>query len=259
MQGLRQLPIERIRANRKQPRKMFDEAKLQELAASIKERGILQPIIVRRAGDGYELVAGERRWRAAAKAGLREIPAVIKELSDSDSLQVALIENLQRDDLDPLEEATAYRNLIGEHGLTQETLAQAVGKNRATISNSLRLLKLPEPVLDMLGQARLTAGHARALMTLSDEELVLRLAQEIISQKMSVRDAEHRARAMQEIRKAPAAKHAKATPAERQVEEKLQRALGAKVRLHHRRGKGRLEIFFNSLDELDAIIAKVCP
>jgi ParB family chromosome partitioning protein len=254
--GLRLLPIERIRPNKSQPRKTFAEDALAELAASIEEQGVLQPVLVRRRGEDYELIAGEWRWRAAAKAGLREIPAVIKELSDAEALAVALIENLQRQDLDPLEEAEAYSRLIREHHLTQDEVATAVGKSRVAITNSLRLLKLPDAILAMLGDGRLTAGHARALMTVTSEAAQLKLASDVAARKLSVRDTERLARLAQ----APAAKKStpgRRTPAEAQVEERLQRALGTKVRLKNRRGKGRIEVYFHSLDELDRLLDKL--
>ena len=258
--GLRSLPIERIHPNKGQPRKTFDQEPLAELAASIKEQGVLQPVVVRRRGDDYELVAGERRWRAAQLAGLVEVPALVKELSDAEALEVALIENIQRQDLDPLEEAEAYGRLIREHGMTQDEVAVAVGKSRVAITNSLRLLKLPDDILKMLADGRLTAGHARALMTVTSEAALVKLANDVVARALSVREAERLARHAQS--QAPAAKARKSgsgrkTPAEAQVEEKLQRALGTKVRLKNRRGKGRIEVYFNSLDELDRLLDKM--
>jgi ParB family chromosome partitioning protein len=254
--GLRSLPIERIHPSKSQPRKTFAQEPLAELAASIKEQGVLQPVVVRRRGDEYELVAGERRWRAAQLAGLQEVPALVKELSDAEALEVALIENIQRQDLDALEEAEAYGRLIRDHGMTQDEVAVAVGKSRVTITNSLRLLKLPEDILKMLADGRLTAGHARALMTVTSEPALLKLAHDVVARALSVREAERLARQAQ----APAAKKSgspRKTPAESQVEEKLQRALGTKVRLKNRRGKGRIEVYFNSLDELDRLLDKM--
>jgi ParB family chromosome partitioning protein len=253
--GIRTLPIERVVPNRTQPRKHFNPEALAELSESVKTRGVLQPIVVRRIGDLYEIVAGERRWRASMQAGLHEIPAVIKDLADTDVLQVALIENVQREDLDPLEEAEAYQRLISEHQLTQDDVAKAVGKNRATVANALRLLKLPSPVLTMLADGRLTPGHARAIMQMPDDKGMQKLADEIVQRKLSVRDAEQRAR----LAKKPAASakgkaDAATTPAEVAVQDRLQKKLGTKVRLHHRKGKGRIEIFFHSLDELDRIL-----
>lgn len=257
--GFRHLPIERVHPNRTQPRKQFDETGLNDLAESIKTQGVLQPLVVRRMGDDYEIVAGERRWRAASRAGLHEVPAVIKEFTDSAALQVALIENIQRRDLDALEEAEAFNRLIRDHDLTHEQVAQAVGKSRAAISNSLRLLKLPDDVLVMLADGRLTAGHARALMTLNDKTSMSRLAADLVGRRASVRDAESKARQLLKANKRQSSAATPATPAEVSVEERLQRALGTKVRLRQRQGKGRIEIFFHSLDALDALLDKLVP
>jgi ParB family chromosome partitioning protein len=251
--GLRALPIERIHPNRGQPRKVFDEASLEELAQSIQARGILQPVVVRRRGDDYELVAGERRWRAAARAGLQQVPAIVKELSDADALQVALVENLQRQDLDPLEEAEAFSRLVQDHGLSQEELAIAVGKSRSAVSNSLRLLKLPKPVLEMLADGRLTAGHARALMTMASEPAMLDLASTVVARGMSVREAERHARSLTQKPK----QKREQSPAEINVEERLQRSLGTKVRLRHRQGKGKIEIFYHSIDQLNDLLNRI--
>jgi ParB family transcriptional regulator, chromosome partitioning protein len=253
--GYRLLPIERVQPNRAQPRKAFDDVALAELSESIKKQGVLQPIVVRRRNDGYEIVAGERRWRAATRAGLHEIPAIVKELSDGDALQVALIENIQRQDLDPLEEAAAYGRLISEYRLTQEQLADALGKNRATIANTLRLLKLPVEVQELLARGQLSAGHARALMTLGNEEQLVKLAREAVQHKLSVRDLERLARAR--VKSAPKVTGAARSPAVANVEEKLQRALGTKVRLAERRGKGRIEIHFHSLEALDGLLERL--
>lgn len=252
---IRELSIEKVQPNRRQPRKIFDEEKLEELAQSISARGVLQPIVVRQHGDAYEIVAGERRWRAAARAGLKKIPAVVKELNDSDVIQVALIENIQRQDLDPLEEAEAYSRLVREYRVQQENLAAAVGKSRSAIANSLRLLKLPSSIIKLLADGKLTAGHARALMTLKSEEHIPKLAKMIIDRKWSVREAEHQARLFNVSPKT----HAKnpQTPAELQVQDRLQKSLGTRVRLHHRKGKGRIEIFFHSLQQLNDLLGQI--
>jgi ParB family chromosome partitioning protein len=255
--GYRILPIERLHPNKKQPRKYFDEAALADLSASIKEQGILQPVVVRRQGDGYEIVAGERRWRAATRAGLQEIPAIVKDLSDSTALQIALIENVQRQDLDPLEEAEAYGRLIREHKLTHEVVAKAVGKSRAAITNSLRMLKLPEEILNYLADGRLTPGHARALMMLPDKASILRLAEDIVGRNSSVREAESKARALLKKKRGAAPAEAAGGAAETSVEDRLRKALGAKVKLHHKDGKGYLEIHFHSLDALDTLMDKL--
>ena len=255
-EALRVLPVERIHPNKGQPRKTFDEEALADLSESIKTRGVLQPIMVRRSGEGYEIIAGERRWRAATKAGLREIPAIIKDVGDSELLQLALIENIQREDLDPIEEAEVYARLIRDYGLTQEKVAEAVGKNRATIANALRILKLPTPIMEMLGQGKITAGHARAIMTLDSEKAMEKLARDIQVRRLSVRDTEARARQMKKA-SGSGKKKVEQSHAERAVEERLMRALGTKVRLVNRRGKGRVEIMFHNLDQLDDILDKI--
>jgi ParB family chromosome partitioning protein len=253
--GLRTLPIERLHPCPTQPRKHFDEQALEELAQSIRERGVLQPIIVRKAGESYEIVAGERRWRAAARAELHEVPAIIKELTDSDVVEVALIENLQRRDLDPLEEAEAYARLLREHGRTQEQIATALGVSRAAVANSLRLLKLPPPVIEMLADGRLTAGHARALMTVSDDGEMEKLATDAVRRGLSVRELERAARLIKHSKESLAkAAGADKTPAEVAVEERLMRRLRTKARLHHRKGTGRIEIAFHSFEQLDQIL-----
>ena len=182
--------------NPDQPRKHFDADGLKELSESIKEQGVLQPIIVNKSDDGYLIVAGERRWRASALAGIQSVPVLVKQLSAEDVLKVALIENIQRRDLDPIEEALAYKRLLEQHSLTQENLAESLGKNRATIANSLRLLKLPNSILEMIGKGTLSAGHAKAILTLDDQASMEKLADSVVKQGLSVRDAEARARSI---------------------------------------------------------------
>ena len=218
---------------------------------------MLQPVVVRRVGEMYEIVAGERRWRASAQAELQEIPCVVKELSDADTLKAALVENLQRCDLDPLEEASAFHRLMQEYDLTQAQVAQAVGKSRSAVANSMRLLRLPEPVLAYLAQGALSPGHARALMTLASENDTLKLAESAVQRRTSVRDLEAQARRMN--RSARRVKKQQRTPAEVSVEERLTRSLNTKVRLHSRKGKGRVEIFFHSLDQLDDLLERLAP
>ena len=257
--GLKWLPIESLHPNPDQPRKHFDSEGLKELSESIREQGVLQPIIVNRADDGYLIVAGERRWRASALAGVQTVPVIVKEFSPEDILKVALIENIQRRDLDPIEEALAYRRLLEQHSLTQDSLATALGKNRATIANALRLLKLPESILEMVVDGRVSAGHAKALLTLPDATSMQALAQSIVKQGLSVRDAESKARTMK--RAAEKSSVSADTPkaeghSVRQVEERLARLLGTKVMLADRRGKGRIEIHYHSLDQLDALLER---
>ena len=260
----RSLPIEKIRPGRGQPRKAFDEVALAELADSIRVQGVLQPIVVRKQADGYEIVAGERRWRAAGKAGLREVPALIKELTDVKAMQVALIENIQRQDLDPLEEAMAYQRLIEEHSLRHEDLAKAVGKNRTAITHSLRLLRLPDSVLAHVASGKMSPGHARALMALKKNAQREQVAEEIVKRRLSVREVETRVKELdkallRQVAQASAAKRSSPGGGEgagaRSVVERLQRALGLKVRLvpDAKRG-GKLEIYYDDHEQLGGVL-----
>ncbi|MEO1174636.1 MAG: ParB/RepB/Spo0J family partition protein [Myxococcota bacterium] len=255
--GLRTLSIERIRPNPEQPRKTFEPKALEELAESIKEHGVLQPLVVRRVGSQYQIVAGERRWRAAAKAGLHEVPALIKDFADSDVLAVALVENVQRQDLDPLEEADAYRRLVEDYDLSHDDVAAAVGKSRSAVTNALRLLKMPHEILEHLGAGRLTAGHARAVMTVNDDMDAVKLANDVAQRKLSVRETEHRARALRLSKKRVKSGGAARSKSEVALEERLQAGLGTKVRLHHRGGKGKLELSFHSLEHLDELVDRL--
>ncbi|MBJ79729.1 MAG: chromosome partitioning protein ParB [Myxococcales bacterium] len=255
--GLQHIGIEKIKPSDLQPRKVFDPAALEELAASIKEHGVLQPVVVRKHGDHYELIAGERRWRACGQAGLHDVPAVVKDFSDEEALQSALIENIQRQDLDPLEEAYAYRRLIDEYALTQEEVAKSVGKSRVSITNTLRLLKLPESILAYLAQGKVSPGHARAIMMLESVSTQEKLADDIIRRGLSVRDAEVIARRMNQSAAKAGKKVEARSAAETEVENKLQEALGTKCRLHYRSGKGRIEIFFHQADQFEEIVRKI--
>lgn len=264
--GFRLLPIERLSPGPGQPRKRFDAEALAELAESIKSQGVLQPIIACRRGDDFEIVAGERRWRAAQQAGLHKVPVLVKELSNAAVLQVALIENIQRQDLDPLEEAMAYTGLIREHGLTHEGLATAVGKKRSTITNSLRLLKLPDPVQSLLIDGSLSVGHARVLAGVSSPALIQGLAKDIIAKGWTVRETERRAKDMLLGRRGGGKQKGDDTDsskrssssAHKEVEARLERALSTKVRLHCQKGRGRIEVFFDSLDGLDSLLEQMC-
>jgi ParB family transcriptional regulator, chromosome partitioning protein len=248
-------PIEDLHPNRKQPRTRFDEQALQELADSLKEVGMLEPILVRRRAApqaGFEIVAGERRWRAAQRAGLHEVPVFVRELSEDKAFQAALVENLQREDLNPLETARAYQRLLDEHGHNVESVAKLIGKDRSTIANGLRLLKLPEPVLDLIEERKLTEGHGRALLGAGNMAAMERLAREAAAREWSVRETERRSRAV-----APGGKRASATVKNantRDVEERLSRRLGTRVTLADRKGKGHLNIAFSSYDELDRLL-----
>ncbi len=252
----REVEIERLVPNRFQPRRGFSPEGLAELAASIKEQGIVQPVVVTPRGDRYEIVAGERRWRAAAQAGLSRIPVVVRERrSDKELLEIALVENLQREDLNPLEAAGAYARLKEEFHLTQEEVARRVGKDRATVANSLRLLKLPASVRERIRDGSLSAGHGRALLALSSADDQERLAEEILRRALSVRQTEKRVAA---LAKGPRVKHEhRRDPFTRDAEEKLSRRLGARVRIRRRRRGGRIEIAFSSEEELIGLYEKL--
>jgi ParB family chromosome partitioning protein len=250
------LPVEAVVRNPDQPRKRFDEAKLEELAASIRQHGIVEPILVRREGGRYRILAGERRWRAAQRAGLKEVPALVREATDREAFELALVENLQRADLNAIEEAEAYEVLAADHGLTQEEIATRVGKERSTVANALRLLKLPEEVRDAVRGGELDMGHARALLGLGGADEMRRLAQRSIREGLSVRALEGLIRALV---KKPAKKGAPAESAStRDLSTRLQRHLGARSRVVQRTPtSGHLEIEYTSLDELDGILAKI--
>ncbi|MEZ4469314.1 MAG: ParB/RepB/Spo0J family partition protein [bacterium] len=254
------LPISQVHPSATQPRTAFDDARIAELSASIEANGILQPILVRRLSrERYEIIAGERRFRAARRAGLVEVPVVIREATDSEAYELALVENVQREDLNPVEEALAYRHLAEVRGMTQEEVAQRVGKDRVTVANSLRLLKLPPPILDRLAAAEITAGHARAILTCPEPEGQVELARQAVEGGWSVRETERQARARKQpatpapVDETPSVDEAP-SPATRAVEEQLRSLLGAPVRLVHRGGQGRIEIRFHSLDELERLI-----
>jgi len=255
-----ELDIEALAPNDLQPRLQIDDARLEELAASIRSHGVIQPIVVRKAGDGYRIIAGERRWRAAKRAGLTRVPVVVKDVggerASQDLLELALIENIQREDLNPIDEAKAYRRLADEFHLTQDAIAGAVGKDRATVANTLRLLKLPSEVQNDVASAALSMGHARALLALPTEANQLQAAREVKTRGLSVRDTEALVKSALEGREigAPTPRHAKAsTPADvhtRAAEDKLKIQLGTRVRIIRKSRGGRIEIDFTSEDEL---------
>jgi ParB family chromosome partitioning protein len=229
--------IEEIVPNRSQPRKHFDESKLQELAASIKEKGILEPLIVRKVDQGYEIVVGERRWRAAQKAGLREVPILIKEIGERESLELSVIENLQREDLNPLEEAEAFKRLTEEFGFNQGDLATRIGKDRTTVANALRLLKLPAEVKNQLLQNHITSGHARAILSLENREKQKELCSLIVQRGLSVREAETLAKRWSEKPKrvVPSTKRKGDLESQlRSLQDSLRRQLGTKVMIHQK-------------------------
>jgi ParB family transcriptional regulator, chromosome partitioning protein len=254
--GATKLPLDQIHADRANPRKRFDEAELAELAASLKNQGVLQPILVRKDNKGYRIIAGERRWRAAEKAGLKEIPAIIREVSDAEAYELALVENIQRSDLNPLEEAEAFRHLVEERRLTQEQVADKVGKERSTVANALRLLSLPNEVKQLLADGDLDMGHARAILGLPKGPEMVALARAVVTEKLTVRETEARVKGQKPQAPGSAAKKkAVASPESKRLVEDLQRRLGTKVRLVDRgNGKGTLEIEFFSYEDLDRII-----
>jgi ParB family chromosome partitioning protein len=260
-EGLRTVAIEEVHPASYQPRKTFDDARLGELAESIRAQGIIQPLVVRgRDGGGYELIAGERRWRAAQRAGLHEVPVVVREIAPQRAFEMALVENLQREDLNPIEEAEGYQRLVSEHGYTQESVATRVGKERSTVANSLRLLKLPSGVRTMVVGGQLGMGHARALLGLEDDDAILRLARQTLAKALSVRQVEALVRREREPAAKSESEPAKPSSSARDLTERLQRALGTKVRVVEAgAGRGHLEIHYASLDQLDAVLAKMLP
>jgi ParB family transcriptional regulator, chromosome partitioning protein len=247
--------IDRITPNEFQPRTMMDDPRLQELAQSIRSNGVIQPIVVRRVGDAFQIIAGERRWRAAKLAGLTHVPVVIKDVSsgaEKSLLEMALIENLQREDLNPIDEALAYRRLADDFRLTQEAIAVAVGKDRASVANTLRLLRLPDEVRTEVAGGRLSMGHARSLLSLSDEADQRRVARDVIARSLSVRETESLVKKLLEgdgpLKAAPAPKPVDVHT--RAAEDRLKLLLGTRVRIVRRGERGRIEIDFNSEDEL---------
>ena len=246
--------IHEVRPNLRQPRKEFDDEAIAELSLSIKEKGVLQPLIVRRVGTGYEIIAGERRWRAAQKAGVTKVPIIIKEASDSEALELALIENLQRQDLNPIEEAGGYRHLIEDFGLTHEEVAARIGKDRSTITNQLRLLKLPEEAQKALVEGEITAGHARAILSLGSPAEMESALSAIRKQKLSVRNTESLVKKMSSTGKKEEKEHDE-DPYVRSLADELKRAMSTQVRIVYNNGRGRIEIDYYSTDELERLAA----
>ncbi len=251
------LSINDIVPNKDQPRKTFDEGALQELADSITQHGVLQPLLVRPLpSGGYQLVAGERRWRASRIAGLKEVPVVIKELSDIETMEIAIIENLQREDLNPIEEAEGLQALIDRCGFTQEEIAVSVGKSRPAIANSLRLLKLPQDVRDMTRKGEISAGHARALLAFDNEAMIYEVAENIIRNNLTVRDVERLAKMADKPVRARS-KSRRRDSFYDEVELSLTEVLGRKVKVYNGRGRGTLEIEFYSAEDLKEIANKL--
>ncbi|MBT8124155.1 MAG: ParB/RepB/Spo0J family partition protein [Gammaproteobacteria bacterium] len=256
--SLQSLPIDLIHQSPYQPRQVMEPEALEELARSIRQQGVVQPIVVRKAGDEYELIAGERRWRASQQAGLQNIPAVVKNVNDQEAAAIAIIENLQREDLNPLEEAQAFANLIEKFGLTHQEVGEVVSRSRAAVSNSLRLLALAQPVKDMLNQGELEMGHARPLLALSEQQQI-KCAQNIVQRHLSVRGAEALVKQLQEggsKKKSTTSIHQ--DPDISRMEHKLADRLGARVSIQHsQNGSGRMQIRYTNLDEFEGIIEKL--
>jgi len=253
--GIIDIELDKIIPNEYQPRKVFNDEKMKELAASIKEQGVIQPIIVHRAGSGYQLIAGERRWRASRLAGLKTVPALVKEATKREFLEMALIENIQREDLNPLEAAEAYKRLQDEFKLTQEELAKRVGKERSTVTNFLRLLGLPKEVKQDLATGALSMGHAKALLSLERARDQIQAASLIVKKGLSVREAETLAARLKNPPKEKKVRHSHEL---KTVEEKLMKSLGTKVSITLRSKGGRIVIEYYSAEELDRILEKIC-
>ncbi|BCV23205.1 ParB/RepB/Spo0J family partition protein [Moorella sp. Hama-1] len=250
------IAVDRIEPGKHQPRRDFDDVKMAELAQSIKAHGIIQPIVVKPAGnERYEIIAGERRWRACRQAGLQEIPAIIKSLDARTTAEIALVENLQREDLNPLEEAEAYQTLLEDYGLTQEDVAGRVGKSRPVIANALRLLQLPEEIKGMLRENKLSSGHARALLGLKDKKMQVELAKKIVAENLSVRETENIIKKLIGGPTAPKRQRADAVNFEtHQMEERLQQVLSTRVKLKAGKNSGKIEIYYFGPEDLERII-----
>jgi len=248
--------ITMVKPNREQPRKNFDDEALEELAESIKKHGLLQPILVQDRNDYYEIIAGERRWRAAMKAGLKEVPVIIKNLTEQEIVEIALIENIQREDLNPIEEALAYKRLLTEFNLKQEEVAERVSKSRTAVTNSMRLLKLDEEIQKMVENEELTTGHARSLLSIDDPAVQLELAKKIIAEKLSVRDIEKLVKNYGKTNPVKKKKDNEMDVFYKDLEDKLKGILGTKVSISSKgEGNGEIRIEFYSHDELDKYVS----
>ncbi len=250
---VRYLSLNMIRPDDEQPRKVFNRERLEELAASIKEHGIIQPLVVRPENNGYTIIAGERRWRAATLAGLKEVPAIVREFTPKEILEIALIENVQRENLNPIEEAAAYDLLMNRFDMTQGEISDRIGKSRATISNVIRLLKLPKAVQQLILENKISSGHAKALLSLEDEETVMALCQEIMDKDLSVRETEKRVRRLKNPVEETDHK-TEENPYMTDVEDRLKHRFGTRVRLKGTESKGKIELEYYSLDDLNRIL-----
>ena len=249
--SLTEVEIDRVRPNPRQPRESFNEEALDSMAASLRDRGMLQPLVVRREGEGFQLIAGERRWRAAQRAGWPKVPVIVREATTLEALELALIENIQREDLNPLEEARAYEFLASEAGLTQEQVAERVGRERSTVANYLRLLALPERIQELVISESLSMGHARALLGLKAPGAQIRLAETVVLHGLSVRQTEARVRAARQEASKPGAK-VQQDPDTLVAQRRLEQVLGTPVKIHGKE-KGRIEVRFSSLEELERL------
>ena len=251
--GVLYVDLNDIKPNAAQPRKVFDEEKLEELAASISQHGLIQPIVLRKLGKGYEIVAGERRWRAARLAGLKEVPCIVKELTEEENMLLAIVENMQREDLNPIEEAEGLKKMIDTYGLTQEQVSYSVGKSRPYITNSLRLLKLPGRVQQLTAEGKITTGHARALAAVKSQQRQVDLATRAAKEGLSVRQIEQLAKETKQPQEKKKTRKVKSAD-EKRVEEDLKNALGTKVSLNRKGKGGKIEIEFYSAEELERLI-----
>ncbi len=251
-------PIEELKPHLKQPRKNFDDKKMAELIASIKEKGVIQPLVVRQQGDHYQIIAGERRWRAAQKAGLDRVPVVIQDVSENHALEIALIENIQREDLNPLEEAGAYRYLVDTFDLSQEDVAQRVGKDRSTVANALRLLRLPDKIKEMVTAGQLSMGHARALLALEREEDVVEASSEVLRKNLSVRETE---KLVKKIKNFDGVKKEKKVPPLNpetvDLINELELLLGTQVKLVKKSHGGKIEIHYHDDSDLSRVVEQL--
>ena len=248
-----EIKITDIEANDRQPRKAFNDETLVDLSESIKEHGVVQPIIVRKLGSSYQIIAGERRWRAARLAGKKTIPAIVKECSNLEVMELALIENLQREDLNSIEEAMAYKSLIEEYNMTQDEISKKIGKSRPAIANSLRLLQLPQEIKNMIAEGKISQGHARALLSISGEKKQIDMAEKIIAQQLNVRQIEKLAKDTKQKKKKEVLPDAYQIEIN-QLEERLRAVFGTKVTIHHKKNRGSIEIEYFSDEEFDRIL-----
>lgn len=246
-----EVEVSKLFPNEDQPRKKFDEEKINALAESIKVHGVIQPIIVKREGDFYKIIAGERRWRAAKIAGLKKVPIVEKELSDREVMEISLIENIQREDLNPIEEALAYKRLMEEFQLTQEEIAERVGKSRSAIANTLRLLNLDDRVVEFINDGKLSEGHGKVIVSIEDKEKQFLIAKKVIEEDLNVRQTE---KLIKEINNKKVKKEKKIVAHYKDVEEKLQMFFGTKVKINNNKNKGKIEIEYYSEDDLQRIL-----